>query len=226
MLKELSAGKNVKAFSLSVPALDTLAQSLARLPRRSSPEGSSTATKGTAAAPATPPVSKPAELVDPLFQDTDILDIDILDEDQDLLGLEQSPAMSTSQSAPKLPADIFRAYDIRGVVGDSLTAEYAYWIGRAIGSQSLAQGEPKVIVGRDGRLSGPELLQQLVQGLLDCGCEVTDIGMVPTPVVYFAANVLEGRSAVMLTGSHNPPDYNGFKIIVAGDTLANHILLQ
>lgn len=225
MLKELSAGKNVKAFSLSVPALDTLAQSLARLPRRSSPEGSSTTVKGTAAAPATQPAAKPAELVDPLFQDTDILDIDILDEDQDLLGLEQSPAMSTSQSAPKLPADIFRAYDIRGVVGDTLTAEYAYWIGRAIGSQSLAQGEPKVIVGRDGRLSGPELLQQLVQGLLDCGCEVTDIGMVPTPVVYFAANVLEGRSAVMLTGSHNPPDYNGFKIIIAGDTLANEQIL-
>ncbi len=221
MLKELSAGKTVKAFSLSVPALDTLAQSLARLPRRSSPEGSNTAVTETAAAPAVQPVSKPAELVDPLFQDTDILDIDILDEDQDLLGLEQSPAMSTSQSAPKLPADIFRAYDIRGVVGDTLTAEYAYWIGRAIGSQSLAQGEPKVVVGRDGRLSGPELLQQLVQGLLDCGCEVTDIGMVPTPVVYFAANVLEGRSAVMLTGSHNPPDYNGFKIIIAGDTLAN-----
>ena len=225
MLKELSAGKNVKAFSLSVPALDVLAQSLARLPRRSSPEGSSTPVKGTAAAPAAQPAAKPAELVDPLFQDTDILDIDILDEDQDLLGLEQSPAMSKSQSAPKLPADIFRAYDIRGVVGDTLTAEYAYWIGRAIGSQSLAQGEPKVIVGRDGRLSGPELLQQLVQGLLDCGCEVTDIGMVPTPVVYFAANVLEGRSAVMLTGSHNPPDYNGFKIIIAGDTLANEQIL-
>ena len=218
MLKELSAGKSVKAFSLSVPALDALAQSLARLPRRSS-EGSTTTTKGTVAAPAAQPAAKPAELVDPLFQDTDILDIDILDEDQDLLGLEQIPAMSNSQSAPQLPDDIFRAYDIRGVVGDTLTAEYAYWIGRAIGSQSLAQGEPKVIVGRDGRLSGPELLQQLVQGLLDCGCEVTDIGMVPTPVVYFAANVLEGRSAVMLTGSHNPPDYNGFKIIIAGDTL-------
>ena len=224
MLKELSAGKSVKAFSLSVPALDALAQSLARLPRRSS-EGSNTPLKGTAAAPAAQPAAKPAELVDPLFQDTDILDIDILDEDQDLLGLEQSPAMSNSQSAPKLPDDIFRAYDIRGVVGDTLTAEYAYWIGRAIGSQSLAQGEPKVIVGRDGRLSGPELLQQLVQGLLDCGCEVTDIGMVPTPVVYFAANVLEGRSAVMLTGSHNPPDYNGFKIIIAGDTLANEQIL-
>ena len=224
MLKELSAGKSVKAFSLSVPALDALAQSLARLPRHSS-EGSNTPLKGTAAAPVAQPAARPAELVAPLFQDTDILDIDILDEDQDLLGLEQSTAMSNSQSAPQLPDDIFRAYDIRGVVGDTLTAEYAYWIGRAIGSQSLAQGEPKVIVGRDGRLSGPELLQQLVQGLLDCGCEVTDIGMVPTPVVYFAANVLEGRSAVMLTGSHNPPDYNGFKIIIAGDTLANEQIL-
>ncbi len=222
MLEELSAGKNVKAFSLSLPALDGLAQSLARLPRRSSESAAGSApAKAAPAATATQPAFRPAELVDPLFQDTDILDIDILDEDQDLLGLEQSTAMTTSQSAPKLPADIFRAYDIRGVVGDTLTAEYAYWIGRAIGSQSLAQGEPKVIVGRDGRLSGPELLQQLVQGLLDCGCEVTDIGMVPTPVVYFAANVLEGRSAVMLTGSHNPPDYNGFKIIIAGDTLAN-----
>ncbi|XDY96602.1 phosphomannomutase/phosphoglucomutase [Pseudomonas benzenivorans] len=128
--------------------------------------------------------------------------------------------MSTPQTAPTLPADIFRAYDIRGVVGSSLTAETAYWIGRAVGSQSLAQGEANVAVGRDGRLSGPELMQQLIQGLLDCGCTVSDVGMVPTPVVYYAANILAGKSAVMLTGSHNPPDYNGFKIVIAGDTLA------
>ncbi|AGI26705.1 phosphomannomutase [Pseudomonas sp. ATCC 13867] len=128
--------------------------------------------------------------------------------------------MSTPK-APQLPASIFRAYDIRGVVGDTLTAETAYWVGRAIGSESLARGEPCVSVGRDGRLSGPELVQQLIQGLLDCGCQVSDIGMVPTPVLYYAANVLEGKSGVMLTGSHNPPDYNGFKIVVAGETLAN-----
>ncbi|WP_207390787.1 phosphomannomutase/phosphoglucomutase [Phytopseudomonas dryadis] len=127
----------------------------------------------------------------------------------------------TAPQAPKLPADIFRAYDIRGVVGSGLTPETAYWIGRAIGSQSLAQGEPNVAVGRDGRLSGPELVQQLIQGLIDCGCQVSDVGMVPTPVVYYAAHVLAGKSAVMLTGSHNPPDYNGFKIVIAGDTLAN-----
>ncbi|WP_162960643.1 phosphomannomutase/phosphoglucomutase, partial [Pseudomonas aeruginosa] len=102
-----------------------------------------------------------------------------------------------------------------------LTAETAYWIGRAIGSESLARGEPCVAVGRDGRLSGPELVKQLIQGLVDCGCQVSDVGMVPTPVLYYAANVLEGKSGVMLTGSHNPPDYNGFKIVVAGETLAN-----
>ncbi|MET1079384.1 MAG: phosphomannomutase/phosphoglucomutase [Pseudomonas sp.] len=129
--------------------------------------------------------------------------------------------MSTPRVAPKLPATIFRAYDIRGVVGDSLTPETAYWVGRAIGSESLAKGEPNVSVGRDGRLSGPELVQQLIQGLLDCGCQVSDIGMVPTPVLYYAANILAGKSGVMLTGSHNPPDYNGFKIVIAGDTLAN-----
>ncbi|NQD95062.1 phosphomannomutase/phosphoglucomutase, partial [Pseudomonas sp. CrR25] len=225
LVKELSAGKAVKAFSLSLPALDSLAQTLARMPRRAHEAAPSTAPEAREHAASAQAVAsarhRPADLVDPLFQDTDILDIDILDEDQDLLGLEQNSPMSIAQAAPKLPADIFRAYDIRGVVGSSLTPETAYWIGRAVGSQSLAQGEPNVAVGRDGRLSGPELVQQLIQGLLDCGCNVSDVGMVPTPVVYYAANILAGKSAVMLTGSHNPPDYNGFKIVIAGDTLAN-----
>lgn len=220
LIKELSAGKAVKAFSLSLPALDSLAHALARLPRRASDNivrppaeaAPSSADRQAAGLPG---------LVDPLFQDTDILDIDILDEDQDLLGLDQPAAAPVKPSAPKLPADIFRAYDIRGVVGRTLNAETAYWIGRAIGSQSLAQGEPNIAVGRDGRLSGPELAQQLIQGLLDCGCHVSDVGMVPTPVVYYAGHILTGKSAVMLTGSHNPADYNGFKIVIAGDTLAN-----
>ncbi|MDE1168659.1 MAG: phosphomannomutase/phosphoglucomutase [Pseudomonas sp.] len=128
---------------------------------------------------------------------------------------------SPAQVAPKFPDSIFRAYDIRGVVGKDLTAETAYWIGRAIGTQSLAQGEPNVSVGRDGRLSGPMLVQQLIQGLADSGCQVSDVGLVPTPALYYAANVLAGKSGVMLTGSHNPRDYNGFKIVIAGDTLAN-----
>lgn len=123
--------------------------------------------------------------------------------------------------APALPESIFRAYDIRGVVGKTLDGDSAYWIGRAIGAQSLAQGEPQVAVGRDGRLSGPLLVEPLIRGLVEAGCQVSDVGMVPTPALYYAAQVLPGRSAVMLTGSHNPPDYNGFKVIIAGDTLAN-----
>ena len=123
--------------------------------------------------------------------------------------------------APAFPDSIFRAYDIRGVVPKTLTGETAYWIGRAIGAQTLAQGEPHISVGRDGRLSGPELVEQLIQGLCDSGCHVSDVGLVPTPALYYAANVLAGKSGVMLTGSHNPSDYNGFKIVIAGDTLAN-----
>ena len=224
MVQELSSGKSVKRTALKLPALDLLAQTLIRQARRkgmpAAPEQESAA-KGEPLPTTAPARPSTSELVDPLFQDNDILDIDILDEDQDLLGLEQAPIMSTSRTAPALPASIFRAYDIRGVVGDTLTAESAYWIGRAIGSESLARGEPNVSVGRDGRLSGPELVQALIQGLLDCGCRVSDIGMVPTPVLYYATHVLEGKSGVMLTGSHNPPDYNGFKIVIAGDTLAN-----
>ncbi|MDY0248455.1 MAG: phosphomannomutase/phosphoglucomutase [Pseudomonas sp.] len=120
-----------------------------------------------------------------------------------------------------MPSGIFRAYDIRGIVGQTLTTDTAYWIGRAVGSESIANGEHGVVVGRDGRLSGPDMAQALIQGLLDCGCNVTDLGMVPTPVLYFATHVLEARSGVMVTGSHNPPDYNGFKIVIAGETLAN-----
>jgi len=222
MLKELSAGKAVKAFSLSLPALDILAQNLARMPRRATEQAAAPTANAGAANPGVAAMQTPASaMVDPLFQDTDILDIDILDEDQDLLGLDEPTPAPVQTKAPKLPADIFRAYDIRGVVGRTLNAETAYWIGRAIGSQSLAQGEPNIAVGRDGRLSGPELAQQLIQGLLDCGCNVSDVGMVPTPVVYYAGHILTGKSAVMLTGSHNPRDYNGFKIVIAGDTLAN-----
>ncbi|CDF86968.1 Phosphomannomutase/phosphoglucomutase [Pseudomonas knackmussii B13] len=230
-IQELGGQRSAKAPELSLSVLQPLAQALARQPRRKTEtNGNGNGTASPVAPIEAVPVKAEAyvraaatpetQLVDPLFQNTDILDIDILDEDQDLLGLEQNPAMSTPK-APQLPASIFRAYDIRGVVGDTLTAETAYWVGRAIGSESLARGEPCVNVGRDGRLSGPELVQQLIQGLLDCGCQVTDIGMVPTPVLYFAANVLEGKSGVMLTGSHNPPNYNGFKIVVAGETLAN-----
>jgi phosphomannomutase/phosphoglucomutase len=118
-----------------------------------------------------------------------------------------------------LSKTIFKAYDIRGVIGSTLDAGIARRIGQAFGAAALAKGERTVIIGRDGRLSGPELAQALAAGLQAAGVDVIDLGMVATPMVYFATNVLQARSGIMVTGSHNPPDYNGFKMVLAGEAI-------
>ncbi|WJW75767.1 phosphomannomutase/phosphoglucomutase [Thiohalobacter sp. IOR34] len=141
--------------------------------------------------------------------------------DDSLAGGAASPApAATTTTAPAIDPSIFRAYDIRGVVGETLNTEVVYQLGRAIASEAAARGESSVVVARDGRLSGPELSEALIRGLRDGGQNVKDIGMVPTPVLYFAAQYLDTRSGVMLTGSHNPPQYNGLKIVIAGETLS------
>ena len=112
-------------------------------------------------------------------------------------------------------ASIFKAYDIRGVVPATVTEEVAEGIGKAFGTLALAQGESVVAVGRDGRLSGPSLAAALTRGLTAVGIEVIDVGMVTTPMLYFAASTL-CSSGIQVTGSHNPKDYNGFKMVMAG----------
>jgi len=132
----------------------------------------------------------------------------------------------TLVDSPKssLPAEIFKAYDIRGVVGKTLTPAIVERIGQAIGSEARARNHPRVVVGRDGRLSGPDLVAALARGLMAAGCDVIDIGMVPTPVVYFATHSLETHTGVAVTGSHNPPDYNGLKMVIAGVTLSGEAI--
>ncbi|AWH16148.1 phosphomannomutase [Stenotrophomonas sp. ZAC14D2_NAIMI4_7] len=119
-----------------------------------------------------------------------------------------------------LAPGIFRAYDIRGVVGSELNPKTAALIGQAIGTVALEQGLREVVIGRDGRLSGPELAAALAEGLRRAGCSVIDIGLAATPVVYFAAFHLRTGTCVAVTGSHNPPEYNGFKIVIGGETLS------
>jgi phosphomannomutase/phosphoglucomutase len=119
-----------------------------------------------------------------------------------------------------LPREIFKAYDIRGIVGKTLTAEVVERIGHAIGSEARARGLAVIAIGRDGRLSGPELAQALARGLQKSGTDVIDVGMVATPMLYFAAHTLCAYSGVMVTGSHNPPEYNGLKMVLGGETLA------
>ncbi|MCL2344348.1 MAG: phosphomannomutase/phosphoglucomutase [Desulfobulbus sp.] len=119
-----------------------------------------------------------------------------------------------------LPAEIFKAYDIRGIVGKTLTADIVRRIGHALGSLAAEQGQTAIAVGRDGRLSGPELAGALMDGIVAAGIDAIDIGCVPTPVTYFAAYELGCHSCVSVTGSHNPPDYNGLKMVIGGTTLA------
>jgi phosphomannomutase / phosphoglucomutase len=119
-----------------------------------------------------------------------------------------------------LPAEIFKAYDIRGIVGRTLTAPIVAQVGQALGTLALEQGRDTIAIGRDGRLSGPELAGALATGIRAAGANVVDLGMVATPMTYFAANVLGNGCSTMVTGSHNPPDYNGLKMVIDGHTLS------
>ncbi len=125
----------------------------------------------------------------------------------------------------QLPSSVFRQYDIRGIVDDTLTPELVTTIGQALGTQALKKMQSTIIIGRDGRHSSPALSKALAEGILKSGCNVLDICEVPTPLVYFATYHTEFKSGVMITGSHNPPNYNGLKMVLAGETLfGQHIL--
>lgn len=122
----------------------------------------------------------------------------------------------------KANASIFKAYDIRGVVGTTLDEALAEHLGRAFGTEALRLGEKSVAVGRDGRLSGPALVAALTRGLLASGIDVIDLGATTTPMVYYAAATRAGvgcTSGIQVTGSHNPKDYNGFKMVLAGKAI-------
>ncbi|MGM0569322.1 phosphomannomutase/phosphoglucomutase [Marinobacter sp.] len=177
------------------------------------------------------PEAKPAlaaepEMDEPLFQERDMPDIDMLDGDEDVLGFGESPAGATPEVAEapapraELSPAIFRAYDIRGIVGETLTPEIVRLIGQSIGSEALDRSQDTLCIGYDGRHSSPELADALARGVMEAGCHVIRIGAVPTPVLYFATHHLGTGSGVMVTGSHNPSNYNGLKIMLGGETLA------
>ncbi len=150
------------------------------------------------------------ETSQPEVEDNDLV-VDDLETGRDIL--EHPPGR-------EIPQSIFRAYDIRGIMDETLDTDIAFRIGQAVGTEAKLKGDDTVVVGADGRLSSPELGAALIQGLRESGCDVVNIGMVPTPLVYYATCVLSTKSGVMITGSHNPANYNGFKIVLGGNTLA------
>lgn len=231
--------KHTKPFTLGIFA--SLAQTINRLfeeydtkVRHSIGSAKDTAKGGKKA--------EPLPDFDPTFRNDDMLDVNLHADDHDLLStaadthddpllLDDGPDalaldmvdMAKPQALRvdiKVAADIFRAYDIRGIVGKNLDPDVAHAIGAAVGSEAREKGESAVIVARDGRHSSQQLAESLAEGLMAAGVNVIDIGMVPTPVLYFATKTLRSRSGVMVTGSHNPPEYNGFKVVVADETLS------
>ena len=158
------------------------------------------------------------DLASPLFQSASILDEDeeeVLD-----LDLDEQPAAVATGGSGAYPGHIFRAYDIRGVADTELTDDMVAAIGGAIGSIAGEQGEQTLIVGCDGRNSSGRIKGVLIKALMGCGRDVIDIGLVPTPLLYFATRHLNCRSGIMVTGSHNPADYNGLKIVLNQHTIA------
>lgn len=179
---------------------------------------------------------KKGDMVNPMYQDHDILDVNVVEEDHKLLGLEAEQAKnSRSQVEPaqgsiaenKVPSVIFRSYDIRGLAHEQITPELAGLIGQALGSEVLDNGNDHLLVARDGRNSSPELCQALIDGALSTGINVINIGLCPSPLLYFSCCEHEKTSSgVIVTASHNPGEYNGFKMVVNGQALTDNAIMN
>lgn len=156
----------------------------------------------------------------------DILDVEISSDDADILVLEEHMLEPSDEKATLneshivLPDNVFRAYDIRGKTDTEITPQFAHILGRAFASEALEAGEKSVFVARDGRTLSPQLCEELIAGISSTGCNVIDLGAVPTPLLYFATCEVDGsHSGIMVTASHNSAEYNGFKMVLQGKTL-------
>ncbi len=216
--KVIAAADRKSPLELTVPELVTIAKQLRRATLRNLRQAS-------APAPEIPVVefteSAGTDLTNPMFQSTNIID-----EDEDVLDLDldastDSPgALEPAPASTGFPDHIFRAYDIRGVAQSELSDDMVAKIGAAIGSIAGEADEQTVIVACDGRTSSPRIKAALIKALMGSGRDVIDIGLVPTPLLYFATRHLNCHSGVMITGSHNPAEYNGFKIVLKQQTIA------
>lgn len=223
-------GERVRLQALSIGALTALGENLQSLAQLSDKRVTKAEAREAAqrAKVSTQRARHSAASDEPLFEENDVLDIDMLDGDQDILGLGGDKTASSKGVGLEdamavdvdIPSSIFRAYDIRGIVGETLTPEIVRFIGLAIGSEAANRGVTSVCVGYDGRDSSPALAGAVTKGLIEAGCDVVEVGRVPTPVLYFATHHLQNGSGVMITGSHNPANYNGLKMMLGGQTLA------
>ena len=217
--KVISSADRKSQLALAIPELVDVAKQLRRATLRALRHSSAASTAPAEVSDTQPADSLQPDLTNPLFQSGTMLD-----QDDEVLDLDLAPGFNLQQASPPggsgFPQNIFRAYDIRGNANTELTDELVSNIGKAIGSIAGEMNEQALIVGCDGRNSSPRIKSTLIRALMESGRDVIDIGLVPTPLLYFATRHLDYPSGVMVTGSHNPPDHNGLKIVLGQETIA------
>lgn len=220
--KVISAADVKSPLELSIPGLVSIAKQLRRATLRALRQSTASSSFDIPQPKVEVLPRQGSDLTNPMFQSTNILDDDGDDGaglDLDLAGSPSGDA-TAGQSEDGFPSHIFRAYDIRGNAKSELTDALVASIGKAIGSIAGEMDEQTLIVGCDGRKSSPRIKSALIKALMESGRDVIDIGQVPTPLVYFATRHLNCRSGIMITGSHNPGDHNGMKIVLNQKTIA------
>ena len=214
--KVISASDQKSQLTLAIPELVSIAKQLRRATLRALRQ-SNTNSWDLPRPEVETLESRGSELTNPLFQSKNMLE-----DEEDFLDLDLSGPTNkaTTRSEAAFPRHIFRAYDIRGDAETELTDELVENIARAIGTIAGEMGEQSLIVGCDGRTSSPRIKSSLVRAMMETGRDIIDIGLVPTPLLYYATRHLNCRSGVMITGSHNPGDQNGLKIVLNQQTIA------
>lgn len=241
VLQDLMDQKNIGSYPMQLNEMEKVSTSLIQLFKKSnllpnstdnSEPSNSETTDETRKKTAKSANIKDTELLGvSLFNTTDNIDVD---EENDIASAPNldsesiSPTPMTTDSASEIDitSSIYRAYDIRGIAGQSLTEEIVFDIGKAIGSEAKEKGVETIIGGRDGRTSSESLSQALYKGINSTGVNILDLGLAPSPLVYFVAHHSEGKSGVVVTGSHNPAEYNGIKIVLKGESLAGEQITQ
>jgi len=232
-VKDLMSGKSVGSYPVHLNEMRAIISTIVQFKRVLDNKGNSL------------PDSESGDTEIDDFFDEPTTGLDFLDSDIDepkaetkvlestpvsLPNTEKTPAAASFGAASKKETQssstIFKAYDIRGVAGKTLTKEIIFNIGRAVASEAKEKSIKTIVLGRDGRTSSPALAESLAKGIISTGVNVLDIGLVPSPIVYFVAQHTEGRSGLVITGSHNPADYNGLKMIINGETLAGDKIQQ
>lgn len=223
VIKDLATGKNVGSYPMNFNEMESISSNIIQLKRRGNyDENDHSVKEENDVLNITKNKSATEELLNISFLDSTV-SIDEIDSPSQVSSTPSHSATKNTHKVAKVPS-IFKANDIRGIVGKSLTKEIVFNIGRALGSEATEQNISTINIGRDARLSSPELAESLSKGIISTGVNILDLGLVPSPLVYFVTHYSEGSSGVVITGSHNPPEYNGLKIILNGEVIAGNKL--